>query len=529
VDVTPDIPDEFGTFATANTLVVNFQNAQTTAGYTTRFTSNVGAFDQVSFLYTDLQQAPGMPDFTVNYYTAAGTLIQSTILPPDKAWDGGSGTATSNGALFCSGVLSQPAAYFTIAGAGDAFGVDNLTFSVPGTQASVASGGSTLDTTPTIIGTLSRALVGGETVHVFRDGTDLGPVATVAGTNWNYTDSVGAGTNHTYTAQIFSAGTGIATSNAYAVKVLASPLVLDLNGDGVHTVAAADGVSFDLLGTGHVVQTGWVDAHDGLLAIDLNGNETIDSGIELFGQASILANGSVAHNGWAALAEYDFDLDGKISASDAQFANLMVWQDINHDGMSEAGELKHLSELGIASINLATGFDKTVEQNGNTLTMYSSYTTVDGSTHEIVDAYFATQEPTTSVEATAADESLNGTFGSDAFTWTLADAGTARAPAADTINGFDSSPTGDKLDLRDLLVGEHSDLGNLANFVHLSVRSGTTKIEISSSGGFTGGVYSAGAVDQTITLTGVDLKGGFTTDNQIINDLLSHNKLIVDH
>ena len=67
------------------------------------------------------------------------------------------------------------------------------------------------------------------------------------------------------------------------------------------------------------------------------------------------------------------------------------------------------------------------------------------------------------------------------------------------------------------------------NFVHFSVTAGTTKIEISSSGGFTGGVYAAGAVDQTITLTGVDLKGAFTTDSQIINDLLTRNKLVVDH
>ena len=94
---------------------------------------------------------------------------------------------------------------------------------------------------------------------------------------------------------------------------------------------------------------------------------------------------------------------------------------------------------------------------------------------------------------------------------------------------FDNSPTGDKLDLRDLLAGEHSDQGNLANFLHFSVTAGSTKIEISSSGGFAGGTYSAAAVDQTITLSGVDLKGSFTNDNQIINDLITRSKLVVDH
>jgi T1SS-143 domain-containing protein len=127
------------------------------------------------------------------------------------------------------------------------------------------------------------------------------------------------------------------------------------------------------------------------------------------------------------------------------------------------------------------------------------------------------------------NDSLTGGTGADVFKWALADQGTNAAKAADTVTDFDNSPTGDKLDLRDLLVGEHSDVGNLANFLHFSVAAGSTKIEISSSGGFTGGTYSAAAVDQTITLSGVDLKGSFTNDSQIINDLITRSKLVVDH
>jgi len=127
------------------------------------------------------------------------------------------------------------------------------------------------------------------------------------------------------------------------------------------------------------------------------------------------------------------------------------------------------------------------------------------------------------------DDTLTGGTGADVFKWSLADQGTNAAKAADTVMDFDNGPTGDKLDLRDLLAGDHSDQGNLANFLHFSVTAGSTKIEISSSGGFAGGNYSAGAVDQTITLSGVDLKGSFTNDNQIINDLITRNKLVVDH
>ena len=133
------------------------------------------------------------------------------------------------------------------------------------------------------------------------------------------------------------------------------------------------------------------------------------------------------------------------------------------------------------------------------------------------------------IEGGKGNDTLTGGTGADVFKWSLADQGTTAAPAADTVSDFDNSPSGDKLDLRDLLVGEHSDLGNLTNFLHFTVVGGDTKIEISSTGGFTGGAYSAGAVDQTITLTGVNLVGGFSSDNQVINDLIARSKIVVDH
>jgi hypothetical protein len=53
-------------------------------------------------------------------------------------------------------------------------------------------------------------------------------------------------------------------------------------------------------------------------------------------------------------------------------------------------------------------------------------------------------------------------------------------------------------------------------------------LHVSSNGGFTGG-YNAGAEDQTIVLTGVDLTSGSTlTSQQVIQDLLNNNRLTVD-
>jgi hypothetical protein len=100
-----------------------------------------------------------------------------------------------------------------------------------------------------------------------------------------------------------------------------------------------------------------------------------------------------------------------------------------------------------------------------------------------------------------------------------------------------ASANGDVLDLRDLLVGENktAGVGNLQNYLDFDTTSvaGQTTIRISSSGGFTGGTYAAGAEDQRITLTGVDLRTGMglastATDNQVIQELLNRNKLVVD-
>ncbi|MBL0731034.1 immunoglobulin-like domain-containing protein [Piscinibacter sp. HJYY11] len=133
------------------------------------------------------------------------------------------------------------------------------------------------------------------------------------------------------------------------------------------------------------------------------------------------------------------------------------------------------------------------------------------------------------------NDAMTGGLGADVFSWSLADRGGAGSPAADLITDFNAalpSAGGDVLDLRDLLQGEMAASGgpgNLGNYLHFSVTGGNTVIQISSSGGFSTG-FSASKTDQTITLQGVDLtgNGALTTDQQIIQDLLSKSKLLVD-
>jgi Ca2+-binding RTX toxin-like protein len=132
----------------------------------------------------------------------------------------------------------------------------------------------------------------------------------------------------------------------------------------------------------------------------------------------------------------------------------------------------------------------------------------------------------------AGSDTLTGGIGADVFKWELADRGTKGTPAVDTITDFDPAlpgAGGDVLDLRDLLAGEShpTGTGNLASFLHFETAGSDTKVHISSTGGFLAG-YAPGQEDQTILLQNVDLIGSFSTDQQIIQDLLNKGKLITD-
>ncbi|MGV0984163.1 MAG: Ig-like domain-containing protein [Limnohabitans sp.] len=170
------------------------------------------------------------------------------------------------------------------------------------------------------------------------------------------------------------------------VDILTSPLVLDLNGDGVQTMDLSHAVAFDLTNSGDKQRVSWIDKHDGLLAVDLNGDGQINGGAELLGSSTKLADGSVAKDGWAALGAMDTNGDGKVDAQDANFDKLRVWVDANGDGVTDAGELKTLADVGIASFDVKQD-NSVTQQNGNVLLGAGKYTTTDGQTHAMTDAW----------------------------------------------------------------------------------------------------------------------------------------------
>ncbi|NWE92847.1 type I secretion C-terminal target domain-containing protein [Pseudomonas reactans] len=166
-------------------------------------------------------------------------------------------------------------------------------------------------------------------------------------------------------------------------KVAISPLVLDLDGDGVElsSLASADSVYWDHNIDGFAEASGWVTGGDGLLAIDLNGDGIINNSSELFG------NQTGHDNGFLALAEHDSNADGKITSEDSIWNQLRVWIDTSMEGYSQNNELHDLDSLLITSIDLNYN-EVSSTINGNDVKQDSSFI-IDGNTRDIVDAYFA--------------------------------------------------------------------------------------------------------------------------------------------
>jgi hypothetical protein len=165
-----------------------------------------------------------------------------------------------------------------------------------------------------------------------------------------------------------------------------TPLVLQFPGESLDFTPAV-AASFDLSTDGSCMSSDWPTAP--WLALDRDGDGEIRSGAELFGSATPMAAGTARH-GFAALAELDSNRDGKITAADARFAELVLWSDLDDDRVGAVGELRPIAQAQIVAIDLGFARRASCDAHGNCGVERASFELREGNATrigEVVDVH----------------------------------------------------------------------------------------------------------------------------------------------
>jgi hypothetical protein len=135
------------------------------------------------------------------------------------------------------------------------------------------------------------------------------------------------------------------------------------------------------------VNTGWVGGGDGLLALDRNGDGVINDGSELFGSGTTLAAAARPPTATPHWLSWTATATARSTPRTARSATCVSGSTAT-DGVSQADELKSLTDLGITKLNLDAK-QNVSQNNGNWVGITSTYETADGASHAAADVWFA--------------------------------------------------------------------------------------------------------------------------------------------
>ncbi len=198
-----------------------------------------------------------------------------------------------------------------------------------------------------------------------------------------------------------------------------SPVVLDLDGDGLEFVAmdGKSGNGFDFDGDGIKEMSAWIGPDDGFLAYDSNGDNIVNDKWELVFSA-LHPDARTDLEGLRLV--FDSNEDGYLTEADDAFSDFGVWQDINGNHVTDPGEFKSLSQLKITSIDLTSDEIK--------------YETADGQVTVYGEGTYSTKSGKNITEGQLGDVSLE--LGGEIFDYNAISDSTPDDP--DTISGFDA-------------------------------------------------------------------------------------------
>jgi Ca2+-binding RTX toxin-like protein len=240
------------------------------------------------------------------------------------------------------------------------------------------------------------------------------------------------------------------------------PIVFDLVGAGLDNAFGASKVAFDIQGDGTREQVGWLNSGFAFLALDRDGDGRIGSGLEI----SFTQDKAGARTDLEGLAAFDSNGDGLVSAADLRFGEFLLWEDANADGASQAGELRTLTQAGIASISLAaTATGRTfANTDGNVILNSAGFAFADGRTGAIGDAVLrATLADTAAAAADAVAFAARGFAGKAKRYRLTADGGSLTIVPAEAKGALD--PRDGRIGPATMLSFRNKQIGMLAPIV----------------------------------------------------------------